>query len=120
MQNAQNATNVSPVSIPTTSPAINNFVTRLLPAIGIGIGNTAAHELGHQMAFNVAIVMDCNEPNANRPCANEDDHVFELYAPSNWHYTHIYPDIHWQKPDSVCAIHRFFEEGYKNENEKCF
>ena len=120
MQNAQNATNVSPVSIPTTSPAINDFVTRLLPAIGIGIGNTAAHELGHQMAFNVAIVMDCNEPGANRPCANGDDHVFEVYAPLNWHYTHNYPDIDWQKPDSVCAIHRFFVKSYKNKDEKCF
>lgn len=119
MQNAQNATNVSPVSIPTTSPAINDFVTRLLPAIGTGIGNTAAHELGHQMAFSVVIIMDCDEPGANRPCATGDDHLFERYAPGNWHYLHIYPDMQWQKPDSVCAIHQFSLKSYRNKDEQC-
>ena len=37
----------------------------LIPAIGKGVGNTAAHELGHQFALPN---MHCDEPNSPPPC----------------------------------------------------
>jgi hypothetical protein len=87
--------------------------------IGIGIGNAAAHELGHQMAYKVRLIMDCNQPDAGRPCAGRDTHVFELYGWSDWEYTHVFSDIHWQIPDSVCAVHQFFDKDYRDTASKC-
>jgi|SRR6266480_1428009 len=89
---------------------------QLLQAIGTGLGNSTAHELGHQMAYSVNnLNVDCNKT-ASSPCAGGDNHVFELYGASNWFYTHVFPDIHWQNQDngSVCAINQFFDKNYRD------
>jgi hypothetical protein len=89
----------------------------LLQAVGIGLGNSTAHELAHQMAYKVNnLNVDCNK-NASDPCAGGDNNVFELVTANNWFYTHVFPDIHWQNQinGSVCAIMQFFEEGYRDK-----
>jgi len=54
----------SPVYPPTTSPQQTAFV-QLLSAIGRGIGNIAAHELGHQFQLPD---MDCDKTSAYPSC----------------------------------------------------
>ena len=119
LQNSQTALNENPPYPPQTN-ADNQAFAQLLQAVGTGLGNSTAHELGHQMAYKVSLVMDCNQPGANRPCANGDNNVFELYGGSDWFYTHVFPAIHWQNQNngSVCAIQQFFDKTYR-DNPTC-
>jgi hypothetical protein len=70
---------------------------KLLTALGRGIGNTAAHEVGWQLsqpgaAYDKCLVggMDCT----SNTC--EDPHVYESEGADQWKFVDSNPPIHWQ------------------------
>lgn len=114
LQNSQRFLNMSPPYPPLTNQDSNAF-GQLLTAVGRGIGNASAHELGHQMAYTVKINMDCTTSGGN--ACQGDAIVFEIEGGIQEEYTNVYPSIHWQ-PDSVCAIHQYFAADYRDPNCK--
>jgi hypothetical protein len=112
LQNSQGALKLNPLFPPQTDGDRQAFV-RLLKSIGIGVGNAAAHELGHHFQYTFRMNMDCPSRVA---CLSDDRHIFELDGATDWEYLHVYPEIDWQKPDNVCAIHQYFEDNYRDKN----
>jgi len=110
LQNVQSYLKLNPLFPPVTNTDRLNFAT-LLQAVGIGIGNAAAHEMGHHVAYKFYIKMDCspnqNSANACQPDSNNDVTDFEIEGGIKEEYMYVYPQIHWQ-PDSVCAIQQYF------------
>jgi hypothetical protein len=97
--------NSSHFSPPTSDTA--NF-QKLVTAIGNAIGNVAAHETGHQLAFNAdpfkLTGMDCGT--SVKPCENGEDAVYEYYMDSEWNYKDWKPPIHWQ-PSDQCTLEKY-------------
>ncbi len=61
---------------------------RLLAAVGRGIGNAAAHETGHQIAFTVPMPgMECGpESPVQKPCEGGINSVYEAAAQNVWDF----------------------------------
>ncbi|MGB7624835.1 MAG: hypothetical protein WBN92_21010, partial [Terriglobia bacterium] len=117
LQNSETALGMNPVYT-GTSVDIPAFAP-LLQAIGTGIGNAAAHEVGHGIAYTVKHMnMDCNAPGNATGCQNGLTHLFEWDGGTDWEYTHVWPDIDWQ-PKSICAIQQYFNPGYRNQATGC-
>ncbi len=112
LQNSQAALKKNPVYPPQTTEDIK-ALAQLLQAVGVGIGNSSAHELGHQFAYTFRINMDRNA-SGGTPCLKGDSNVFEPIGASSWQYNQVYPDIHWEVPDGVCAVQQYFDESYRN------
>jgi hypothetical protein len=103
LQNSESFLNLNPPFLPKTS-ANNSAFAQLLQGIGRGIGNAAAHELGHHVQYTFNVNMDCP---TILPCAGNGGVVFERDGGYSQEYKSIYPAIQWQ-PNSVCAIKQYY------------
>jgi hypothetical protein len=84
----------SPQYPPAAKPQQTAF-QNLLVAIGIGVGNTAAHELGHQFQLTD---MDCNGQGGCSGPAPADLY-YEDYTADPPFYTVIGPPLRWSTND---------------------
>jgi hypothetical protein len=76
-------------------------VLKLVTTLGRGIGNTAAHETGHQISFAVPLPgMECG-PGTNPPknCENGVNSVYESASQGEWDFLPINPPIAWEPTD---------------------
>ncbi len=88
---------------PPFSDATN--MLKLVTAIGTGIGNTAAHETGHQIAYVVPLPgMECG---AEKPCQGGNS-VYESAAMGLWDFPNYTPKITWE-PIDITALQNFFK-----------
>jgi hypothetical protein len=85
----------SPVYPPTT-PSQQTAFKKLLKAIGIGIGNTAAHEIGHQLELPD---MDCDKPGNNSDCDIPVGFNYEDYLGESTSFFDIGSPMHWTAND---------------------
>jgi len=118
LENSQNYLNSTPLYPPQTNNDQRAF-QQLLRAVGTGLGNSAAHEIAHQVDYKLKTgIADCNKSPTIYPCAGGDNDVFEYYAAGKSFYADVYPAIHWQNQanGSICAIHQFFDERYRDSN----
>jgi hypothetical protein len=79
---------------------------KLVIGIGKGIGNTAAHETGHQLSFQVykfpLTNIDCGTD--TQPCEGNIDSVYEFYKSDDWDYVGWQPPIHWQSSNQCNLV----------------
>ena len=80
-----------------TAPRYQN----LMIAIGKSLGNTAAHELGHQFAL---AHMDCDEPSGS-PCPGSGPHgdLYEYWTSAASQFSDIGPPLQWTS-DNASAL----------------
>ncbi len=100
---------LSPTYPPSDPTAAAQFV-QVTTAIGIGIGNIAAHETGHQLGLPQ---MDCSN-GVNSACT--EDYIYQNGNSSGlaneWFYGAAPGEkIHWSS-DALCTIYKFL--GMKN------
>ena len=116
LQNSESFLSLNPPFPPKTS-ADNSAFAQLLQGIGRGIGNAAAHELGHHVEYTFTINMDC-PTKYGLPCAGNDGVVFERDGGYSQEYKSTYPAIKWQ-PNSVCAIEQYYNGDQLDPNIGC-
>lgn len=79
---------------------------KLMTALGKGIGNTAAHEVGweiSQISDKYPLpYMDCNE----HTCEGGDQYVYESEGADEWKFVDWSPPIHWL-PTDKCSIEKY-------------
>jgi hypothetical protein len=85
---------------------------KLVSAIGRGIGNTAAHETGHQIGFSVHLTgMECGSgAPANNPkdCQGGMNSVYESASQGEWDYLpNFKPAIQWEPVDQT-VLQQYF------------
>ncbi len=114
---------LQPAYPPSTPTDVASF-QKIMAAFGTGIGNSAAHELGHQFQSGppLLLYMDCGN-GGTRPCENNDNFVYEFFAGSGLpqdpndssgtgaQFKYLTapgtPPIHWGLYDA-CSLKRFF------------
>ena len=78
---------------------------KLMTALGKGIGNSAAHEIGWELSSATnkypVINMDCN----SNTCEG-DQYVYESEGADEWKFVDWHPPIHWQ-PTNQCKIAKY-------------
>jgi len=82
---------------------------KLVDAIGRGIGNTAAHETGHQISFTVPLPgMECGPgaPKPGKDCQGSSNYVYEA-ASANDAFVFDTPSIQWELDDQK-ALEKYF------------
>lgn len=89
----------------------------LTKSIGTGLGNSAAHETGHQLAVRH---MECGDANT-LPCP--EDYIYEnsgVGSAHEWSYGDIPNEkIHWS-PDATCDIEKYLiGTGYAIHDPAC-
>jgi hypothetical protein len=86
-----------------------NFA-KLAAAIGRGIGNTAAHETGHQIAFSAALPgMDCGPGSTSGRTCEGANSVYEAQEAGPWNYLNNYsPPIQWE-PTDLNILQNYFK-----------
>jgi hypothetical protein len=82
----------------------------LMAALGTGIGNVAAHELGHQW---VLPQMDCDGTGfpACPSGAGSDSYFYEYYATSPSDFFYIGPPMQWTTKDVQCLQKKLLQGG---------
>lgn len=88
----------------------SNF-EKLLRAIGRGIGNTAAHETGHQINTRRPVLpgMECGvdvQGYGYKACEGDVNSVYEYGAVGQWNFVTWDQPIHWE-PTDQCIIERW-------------
>jgi hypothetical protein len=117
LMNSESFLKLNPPFPPRTNTDNSAFV-QLLQGIGRGIGNAAAHELGHHFEYTFTINMDC-PTKYDLPCAGNNGVVFERDGGYFEEYRYTYPNIQWQ-PNSVCAIEQYYNgEQWRNPKIGC-
>jgi hypothetical protein len=88
----------------TSNPQITNTVAmqKIVQAIGIGIGNSAVHEIGwHIPVWNQACTYS-----GDKGCEGGDTNVYEFEAAGASNYG-VGELIHWQEYNKVCKLPSF-------------
>jgi hypothetical protein len=90
---------------PSALAQFNKQFNQVITATGIGIGNTAAHETGHQLAVPY---IDCSSP--RNPMSCPEDYIYQNGnggASNEWFYGSVPRErIHWSL-EGACAIYKF-------------
>lgn len=84
---------------------------KLAAAIGRGIGNTAAHETGHQISFDSRFRLpglDCGPGSPEgKACDGGLNSVYEAAEAGGWNYIDWNPPIDWELDDKT-ALQNYF------------
>lgn len=101
------------MKLPAFTPPFSDTtnMVKLMDAIGRGIGNTAAHETGHQFMLTVGMLMPDMEcgPGGPKPCYDDINSVYEAATQGEWEYLDNFsPPIHWD-PDDVTNLQKYFK-----------
>jgi hypothetical protein len=105
-------------SKPPISQSLESQFVRLTNGIGIGIGNNAVHETGHQLQLPH---IDCDKGGIFfADCPSDPMHLYERYASNEAWYQDIPAGaLHWDQTD-ICAIEKYLlGNGYKSYDPKC-
>jgi len=96
-------------NLPDFTPPLSDATSlaKLINAIGKGIGNVAAHETGHQIAFTVPLPgMECG-PGESKPCEDVNS-VYETGRSGLWFFIDYKPPIKWETTD-INALQKYLK-----------
>jgi hypothetical protein len=98
--------------LPDFTPYFSDIknMLKLLTAIGKGVGNTAAHETGHQLNFTINLPgMECGPSSTDgKECEDDVNSVYEAASQGDWVFLDFSPPIHWEKQDLI-NLQNFFK-----------
>ena len=116
--------NLNLAQLPKTNPSLGMTPTQasaflsLLKGIGIGIGNQAAHEVGHQFTLPLT---DCDSPAdplavppspAGPACTGTVSHkyLYEYYKSSTTDFSYVGPPLAWTDEDKAALTQKLLNK----------